>query len=241
MAYIYPFRMTSTTATLMLIDPVAKEIVIGVRADGSWVYPGADSLPGGFMEARYVAEGESAEMAQARQFADGVLGMKYIADEFHEGENSEDCAMREAFEEMGIALDREQLKLFDVRANARTDTRAHVTNVCYYAELTPVQAALVPDGADVSHLDDLKGIKRLPIADLHLEMPYEALAAKYPMAFNHFELMMGGLAAWEKEQRALEIEGELIAARIRIKELEARVSDMGWEVDAARGYGQGGA
>lgn len=234
MAYIYPFRMTSTTATLLLIDPVAKEIIIGVRSDGAWVYPGADSLPGGFMEARYVAEGEKPEMLQARQFADTLLGYKHVADEYHEGEDSVDCAIREAEEELSIKLDRFQVKLFDVRANARTDTRAHVTNCCYYAELTPVQVAALAPG------DDIQEIKKLPIADLHLEMPYAALAAKYPMAFNHFDLMMGGLAAWEKEQRALQMEGELIAARLEIKKLNERITNMGWDLSNALGHSQGG-
>ena len=238
MAYIYPFRMTSTTATLLLIDPVAEDIIIGVRSDGAWVYPGADSLPGGFMEARYVAEGEKPEMLQARQFADQILGMKTVADEYHEGENSEDCAMREAFEELSVKLDRFQLRLFDVRANARTDTRAHVTNCCYYAELTPVQvAALVPG-------DDIQEIKRLPIKDLMLEMHYEALAAKYPMAFNHFELMMSGLAAYNKERRYLAMEGELIALRAQLAQLQGERdqarSDAQWETAGRYGQ-QGGA
>lgn len=238
MAYIYPFRMTSTTATLLLIDPVAKEIIIGVRSDGAWVYPGADSLPGGFMEARYTEEGEKPEMLQARQFADGVLGMKYIADEFHEGENSVDCARREAWEELSVKLDEDQVKLFDVRANARTDTRAHVTNCCYYAELYPVQVAALVAG------DDIQEIKRLPIADLHLELPYEALAAKYPMAFNHFELMMSGLAAYEREQRYLAMEGELIALRAELAQAQAAASkarsDAQWDIAGRYGQ-QGGA
>lgn len=238
MAYIYPFRMTSTTATLLLIDPVAEEIIIGVRADSAWVYPGADSLPGGFMEARFVEEGQTSEMALARTEADRILGMKYVADEYHEGENSEDCAMREALEELTVVLDREQLRLFDVRANARTDTRAHVTNVCYYAELTPVQVASLVPG------DDIKEITKLPIADLMLELPYEALAATYPMAFNHFELMMGGLRAWQKERRVLEMEGELIALRAELAQARADASkarsDAAWEVAGRYGQ-QGGA
>lgn len=231
--YLYPFRMTSTTATLMLIDPVAEDIIIGVRSDGAWVYPGADSLPGGFMEARFTEE-QGAAMAEIRALVIEKMNWKAVADEYHEGEDAHDCAIREAFEELSITLARHQLRLFDVRANARTDTRAHVTNVCYYAELTPVQVASLVPG------DDIQEIKKLPIADLYLELPYETIAAKYPMAFNHFELMMGGLRKWEAEKRALQIEGELIAAQHEIKRLKARISDMSWDLDIARGYGQGG-
>lgn len=236
MAYIYPFRATSTTATLLLIDPVAKEIIIGVRADSAWVFPGADSLPGGFMEARYTKESQTEAMQFARDMADKILEMKYVADEYHEGENSLDCAMREGEEELSVKLDVEQLKLFDVRANARTDTRAHVTNVCYYAVLTPPQVAALEAG------DDIKEIKRLPIADLHLELPIEVLAAKYPMAFNHFELMMQGLAAYEREVRYFEMEGELIFLRAELKRVSEKASklqsDAQWEV--AGHYGQQG-
>ena len=232
--YLYPFRMTSTTATLMLIDPVAEDIIIGVRSDGAWVYPGADSLPGGFMEARFTEE-QGAAMAEIRALVIEKMNWKAVADEYHEGEDAHDCAIREAFEELSITLARHQLRLFDVRANARTDTRAHVTNVCFYAELTPAQVLALEAG------DDLQEIKRLPIADLRLEMPYEALAAKYPMAFNHFELMMGGLMKWDEEKRALQTQGELVAARLEIARLQERITNMGWDLSNALGHSQGGA
>jgi ADP-ribose pyrophosphatase YjhB (NUDIX family) len=207
--------MTSTTATLLLIDPATEEVIIGVRTDSAWVYPGADSLPGGFMEARYVEEGEKAEMLQSRQFADAMLGMKYVADEYSEGENAEECALREASEEMGIELLREQLVLFAARTNSRTDTRAHVSNICFYAELTPEQSAMIPAGADVSHLDDLKGIKRIKISDLFLEIAH--IEQLYPMAFNHFEVMIQGLMAWKKDknyQRLVQLEKDLIKSGV---------------------------
>jgi ADP-ribose pyrophosphatase YjhB (NUDIX family) len=228
--------MTSTTATVMLIDPVAKDLIIPVRGDHVWVYPSMDSLMGGFMEARYVEEGETEAMKDARAYADRVLGFKYIADEYHEGENSVECGQREGHEELGIQLDPSQLKLFDVRANARTDTRAHVTNCCYYAVLTPVQVAALTPG------DDIQSFHRLPIADLHLEIPYAALQAKYPMAFNHFELMMQGLAAYEREERYFQMEGELIALRMELEQARGAASkaqsDAAWETAAH--YGQQG-
>jgi len=226
MAYIYPFRATSTTATLLLIDPVAQDIIIGVRGDKAWVFPGFDSLPGGFMEARFVEEGQTSVMKLVRRVADRLLKLRYVADEYHEGENSLQCAVREANEELSIDLDESQLVLFDVRANARTDTRAHVTNVCYYAVLRPEQTAMLEAG------DDLKEIKRLPIEDLHLEMPYETLASKYPMAFNHFDLMMQGLAAYEKEERYTWLEAEY-------SKLKSQVGQLDWALEIERDRNNG--
>lgn len=241
MAYIYPFRMTSTTATMVCIDPVAEEVIVGVRSDNAWVFPGADSMPGGFMEARWSKDHEDGFLAKlteilagaCRSVLDWTIGDH--ADRYHDGENSVDCAVRELKEEFNIVVDPSQVKLFDVRANPRTDTRAHVTNVCYYIELTPKQVA------DLKAGDDIQAIKRIKIADLFLELPYQVLEAQYPMAFNHFELMMGGVMAWQKERRILDLEGEVIALRIENKRLQDRVTDQGWELDAAHGRNQWGA
>lgn len=181
--------MTSTTATVLLIDPKSEEVIIGVRSNEAWVYPGKDSLPGGFMEARFTEESQSDEMLEARHMADVLLGMKYNAPQYSEGEDSKDCAIREVKEEMGILLHKDQLILFDVRANSRTDTRAHVTNVCYYAVLTPEQSHQLPHGLDVSFLDDLDSIKRWKFDEVHPDLD---------MAFNHIELLTDGLAAYKK-------------------------------------------
>lgn len=228
MAYIYPFRMTSTTATLLLIDPVTEEVIIGIRSDNAWVYPGYDSLPGGFMEARFTEE-QGRQLSDLREFAIKVMNWKPSADEFHEGEDAEDCALREAFEEMGIKLDRNQLVLFAARCNSRTDTRAHVSNICFYAELTPEQSAMVPDGKDLSEFDDLKGIKRIKISDLFLEIPN--IEALYPMAFNHFEVMMQGILAWKKERKFKCLQSE-------VDRLQGQISDLSWSANSDR---QGGA
>jgi ADP-ribose pyrophosphatase YjhB (NUDIX family) len=230
--------MTSTTATLLLIDPVTDEVIIGVRGDKAWVHPGADSLPGGFMEAKFTQE-QALAMEELRTIAIDLLKWKAVADEFHEGEDAETCMIREAREEMGIELRREQLVMFDARTNSRTDTRAHVTNICFYAELTPEQSALVPDGADVSHLDDLKAIKRWKIADLFLELPN--IEQLYPMAFNHFDLMIGGLLKWQKEKHYNELLAEVIHLRQRNEVLEKKNTDLGWERDSANGLLNWGA
>ena len=239
MAYIYPFRMTSTTATLLLIDPIAEEVVGGIRSNTAWVYPDTNSLCGGFMEARFdKSQADNPAMVEARQIADELLGFDYKADEYHEGEDAQTCMIREAFEEMGIVLERHQLFLFDTRTNSRTDTRAHVTNVCFYALLTPEQSALVPHGRDVSDLDDLREITRIKIADLFSDTPN--IEQHYPMAFNHFEIMIQGLIAWKKEKEYQELKNEVQLLRDRVALLEHRNSDAAWDRAGLEGR-QGGA
>lgn len=198
MAYIYPFRMASGTATMVLIDPVTEEVIIGVRSDNAWVYPGADSMPGGFMEARFVESSQDEAMMESRRFCDTTLGMRYIADEYSEGENLEECAVREIKEELCTDIDISQLKMFTVRSNSRTDTRAHVINACYYVVLRPEQVASLQAG------DDLKEISKWKIADLE-----NVTEGDRPMAFNHFEIMKAGIAAYEFEKRVAWLESEV--------------------------------
>lgn len=194
MAYVYPFRMASGTATMLPIDAKRERVLLGVRSKSAWVYPSKLSLAGGFMEARFTKEQDNDLMAQARQFVMNLLGWKLVADEYAEGENLEECAVRELSEEMEIQVAIEQLKMFSVRSNCRTDTRAHVINACYYFEMTDEQIAQATAG------DDLEELVWHDISDFDLEMPYEAMEAKYDMAFNHFEVMIQGIAAWRKEK-----------------------------------------
>lgn len=239
MAYIYPFRMASGTATMVLIDPRTEEVVGGIRKASAWVYPGYNSMSGGFMEARYTPDDIGSDMSNARGAAHGLLNMKYIADEYHEGENLEECAVREIEEEFGIKVSLDQLNLFDVRSNSRTDTRAHVINACYFIVLDPEQANALPDGKDVSMLDDLESVKRMKISEVQ-----EATEDQFPMAFNHFEIMQDGIKAWQKERRILDMEGELIALRAELAQARADASrarsDAQWEVAGRYGQ-QGGA
>lgn len=192
MAYVYPFRMASGTATMLPIDAKRGRVLLGVRSKTAWVYPGKLSLAGGFMEARFTEAQNTDLMAQVRQFAMKLLGWKIVADEYSEGENLEECAVRELGEEMLIKVAIEQLKMFSVRSNARTDTRAHVINACYYFEMTDEQIEAATAG------DDLEELVWHNIEDFDLEMPFEAMMAKYDMAFNHFEVMLQGIAAWRK-------------------------------------------
>lgn len=234
MAYCYPFRMASGTATMLPIDPIGRRVLLGVRSKTAWVYPSKLSLAGGFMEARFTKEQDTSVMSQARQFVMNLLGWKLIADEYSDGENLEECAVRELKEEMEIDVALEQLIMFSVRSNSRTDTRAHVINACYYFEMTPGQVAAATAG------DDLESLEWHNIDDFYLEMPFEAMNAKYDMAFNHFEVMLQGLAAWQKERDHLDLMGEVVALRIENKRLQDAASDASWARDAALGYGQGG-
>ena len=119
MAYIYPFRMASGTATSLPIDPENMRVLIGVRSDDSWVYPGFNSLPGGFMEARWTEQNVKGKVQRVLSLVRKFLSMKLMADEFHEGENLEECAVREIEEELGIKVDPSQLVLFGVRSEER--------------------------------------------------------------------------------------------------------------------------
>jgi ADP-ribose pyrophosphatase YjhB (NUDIX family) len=205
--------MASGTATMLPIDAKRQRVLLGVRSKNAWVYPGKLSLAGGFMEARFTEEQNTDLMSQARQAVLNLLGWKLVADEFSEGENLEECAVRELGEEMLINVAIDQLKMFSVRSNARTDTRAHVINACYYFEMTDEQIEAATAG------DDLEELVWHDMADFDIEIPYAALEAKYDMAFNHFEVMLQGIAAWRKEQR--------------FKILEAQVASMenvrGWQ------------
>jgi ADP-ribose pyrophosphatase YjhB (NUDIX family) len=182
MAYIYPFRMASGTATMLLIDPRKQEIIIGVRDSKAWVYPQYDSLPGGFMEARFT-EQHAEKLGDHYRIINETVEL--VAEEFHEGENLEQTAVREIGEELCIEVDEDQLHMFAVRSNSRTDTRAHVINVCYWLELTEEQSDSLVAG------DDLEGIRRLPFSQIEDDVT---------MAFNHREVMIQGYRAYLKEK-----------------------------------------
>ncbi len=211
MAYCYPFRMASGTATMLPIDAKNNRVLLGVRSKTAWVYPSKLSLAGGFMEARFVKEQDTDLMSQARQFVMKLMGWKLVADEYAEGENLEECAVRELGEEMLIDVAIEQLKMFTVRSNCRTDTRAHVINACYWFELTDEQIAAATAG------DDLEELVWVNIDEFDIELPYAALEAKWDMAFNHFEVMLQGIADWRKEKnygRLVRLEQDLKAREV---------------------------
>jgi ADP-ribose pyrophosphatase YjhB (NUDIX family) len=196
---------------MLPIDAKNNRVLLGVRSKTAWVYPSKLSLAGGFMEARFVKEQDTDLMSQARQFVMKLMGWKLVADEYAEGENLEECAVRELGEEMLIDVAIEQLKMFTVRSNCRTDTRAHVINACYWFELTDEQIAAATAG------DDLEELVWVNIDEFDIELPYAALEAKWDMAFNHFEVMLQGIADWRKEknyERLVRLEQDLKAREV---------------------------
>jgi ADP-ribose pyrophosphatase YjhB (NUDIX family) len=199
MAYIYPFRMASGTATMLVIDPVNRKFLNGIRSSKAWVYPGANSLPGGFMEARFT-EAQAAKLGNFPTAVRVGLGMDLIAEEFHEGENLEQCAIRELQEELNTTFSLDQLNLFAVRSNSRTDTRAHVINTCYWLEATPEQIASITPG------DDLEGVSWESFDNI-IKQPIE-------MAFNHMEVTYQGLRAYFKHKFVEHIIGEWVDSEL---------------------------
>lgn len=187
MAYIYPFRMCSATTTMLLIDPVGRRVAIAVRGDDVWVYPGMESLNGGFLEAKFTRQQDTLEMFRARRAAANALEWAETneCDEHHDGETLEQTCVREISEEMGIDLDEDQFVLFGIRSNPRTDTRAHVINACYWAELTPEQVDAIVPG------DDIKGMNWMPFDFINI--------AVWNMAFNHDEIMKEGFKHYQRE------------------------------------------
>lgn len=208
MAFTYPFRMASGTATLVLIDAKENRVLLGIRSAKAWVYPNCESLPGGFMEARRTVPVFKNLRARLHHWLTKVLLPAPIGPEFHEGENLEECAIREAKEELGIDLNMAQLKMFSVWSNSRTDTRAHVINACFYAELTDEQIANIVPGDDLDDIAwfDLNSAK----AKSYIFAPRtnQEIEAAIPMAFNHSALMAQGVKSWERDRLADRLIGE---------------------------------
>jgi len=48
--YIYEFPMAAVTATMSIVDPKTKQILLAKRSDNSDAFPSMWSLPGGFLD-----------------------------------------------------------------------------------------------------------------------------------------------------------------------------------------------
>jgi ADP-ribose pyrophosphatase YjhB (NUDIX family) len=172
---------------MLLIDPFKRRVAIAVRADNVWIYPSMDSLNGGFLEAKFTRNQDTLEMHRARREAANALAWAETneTEEYHDGETLEQCAVRECFEENGIRIDESQLVLFGNRSNPRTDTRAHVINACYWAELTAEQIDAIVPG------DDIKALDWMSFDLINL--------AVWNMAFNHDEILKEGFKHYQRE------------------------------------------
>ena len=189
--HIYPFRMSSNTATMLVIDRnpddlLMSRVCIGIRGRNVEVHPSKPSLPGGFMEAK-LSEAQVQYMLER-----DPVGVEM---DTHEGEDLETTAIRELKEELCTDFEREQLVQYYTCSLPGLDPRAHVVNLCFYLEATPEQVASITAG------DDLEEIQWWTVLDC-LEMYHE-------IAFNHRDLMQRGLKAWAKEERYKEMEAQL--------------------------------
>ena len=111
------------------------------------------------------------------------------------GETVEECGIRELEEEMGFILQEEELVLFHLGSSDLHDPRAHVVNGCFYALISDNRWDSMVAGDDIEELMTLK-------IDEFKERPAK-------LAFNHTDLALKAIAAWEKEvnyQRLLQME-----------------------------------
>lgn len=187
MAYSYPFRMSSNTATMLVIDKnpddlLMSKVCIGIRGRGVEVHPGQPSLPGGFMEAK-LSEAQIGWMAKLWT----KLKVSMKVPEVHAGETLEETALRELLEETCTVFTEDQLVQYHTCSTPGLDPRAHVVNLCFYLEATPEQVASITPG------DDLEEIQWWTVLD--------CLEYYHDIAFNHLDLMHLGLQAWIKEER----------------------------------------
>lgn len=84
-------------------------------------------------------------------------------------ETTVETAKRELQEETGIVCDLDDLILFEVTSTPGVDPRAHVINVCYYIQVSSLQAARANAGDDLSdlHWKDINEIKTMQLAFDH--------------------------------------------------------------------------
>lgn len=134
--FSYPYAKPSVTATVFAI--YNGMLVVGTRSKWVETFPGMKCVPGGFLEARTIIDGEVIE----------------------EGETVEQTAIREFEEECNVTLDGDQLILFHEHSNPLTDPRCHVVNLCYIVNLTKEQVERLQPG------DDLEALDLVPLTDI---------------------------------------------------------------------------
>lgn len=126
MSFTYPFPMTSTTATMVIINKDTQEILLGKRASSAQMFPDCWSLPGGFLDAK---------------------------SKINPGEEIENTCAREMLEETSIRITQlRRFKLFGVNSDPKDDPRAHVVNLWYLIEITNEEAQQAKAGDDLQEL-----------------------------------------------------------------------------------------
>ncbi len=143
------FARPSVTATMIISKIVDSKyyVLLGKRSDKSDAYPGAWSLPGGFLNAK-----------------DDRTG--------YPGEETRDTASRETKEEIGLDVHPSQWELVEVYSNPTTDPRCHVVNVGYYVQISEDEAAKVKASDDLSKAEWMELTEALtqPLAFNHSDI-----------------------------------------------------------------------
>jgi len=93
-------------------------------------------------------------------------------------ENVKTTAIRETFEETKMVITTDQLNLFYVSSDPNTDPRAHVTNICYFIDVTEEQYNMAVAGDDLADLDWVDADE----------------ATGYALAFDHNTILLEAIA-----------------------------------------------
>lgn len=158
--FSYPYARPSVTATVFAF--YNGMLVVGTRSDWVEAFPGKKCVPGGFLEARVIVDGEVIE----------------------EGETVEDTAIREFEEECGVKINGDQLILFHEHSNPLTDPRCHVVNLCYIVNLTREQMERLQPG------DDLKALDLVTFSDITEELPTDPDWAFNHLTLAHMAILV---------------------------------------------------
>lgn len=157
MPYTYPFPMVSATATILII----------MRSETDNLMQSTTML---------------ARRAPHVEVYPNMLSL--VGGFLNSGkETIEEAAVRELKEETGLDIEEARLRMFKVSSKPGTDPRAHVVNVCYWVEVSAVEAAGMKPADDVSELT------WVGVGGLLLPTPT-------PLAFNHNKLAVDGLRHW---------------------------------------------
>jgi ADP-ribose pyrophosphatase YjhB (NUDIX family) len=187
--YVYDYPRPSVTATIAILVvenpndmfPGVIGALIGTRGRKDGAYAGFLCIPGGFLDAK-VDRKDIIELSE-----ESIFFTYDEEDEEHKellksGETVEDAAIREVFEETGLVISKDQLKLYHVHSDPNTDPRAHVVNICYYVLVDRETANMAKAGDDLAKLDI---------------MTFENSYSLPVMAFNHAELLSKALEKFE--------------------------------------------
>ena len=170
MKYVYPFPRPSVTATIAVIVEDTKQLLVATRGPTTRAYPNCESLPGGFLNAKFDISDVHLDITD--------LLCEDLDSLNAPGETVEQTAVRELREETGIVVEEHELNLACVISDPDIDPRCHVVNVCYYVLLTSDRLEGMAPADDVAKLELVDIIE-------FVQKPREE-SAKW--AFNHYDI-----------------------------------------------------